>query len=147
MLSPSVALLQMFLLFVLETEASPLQIQTFLVETNTSVLCKEGVCISEDPEKDKCPVDFFEVECPGYEEYCGLSSHRGKWMLLFCKHTCHCAAAEGGDDCCHQDKEEHTSVEDNSNDNDTVMKNHDDKEYDGNILTWRKMNQNTNQTR
>merc|ERR1712098_469427 len=97
-------------------QGSPIQIQTFLVETNTSVLCREGVCISEDPEKDKCPVDFFDGECQGYQEYCGLSSHRGKWMLLFCKHTCHCATAKTGDYCCQHETEDHKHLKDNNDD-------------------------------
>merc|ERR1712112_550614 len=120
MLSPVVLFLQVSLLCVLETEAGPLEIQTFLVETDTSVLCREGVCISEDPDKDKCPVDFFEDECPGYREYCGLSSHRGKWMLLFCKHTCHCNTAKAGDSCCHHETEDHKDSKDNNDDSNSV---------------------------
>merc|ERR1712098_823075 len=81
-------------------QGSPIQIQTFLVETNTSVLCRQGVCISEDPHKQKCPEDFFEDECPEYAEYCGALSHRGQWMSLFCKRTCHCQNSQGVDHCC-----------------------------------------------
>merc|ERR1711915_86797 len=81
-------------------QGSPIQIQTFLVETNTSVLCREGGCISEDPDKIKCPEDFFEDECPEYAEYCGALSHRGQWMTLFCKRTCHCQNSPGEDQCC-----------------------------------------------
>merc|ERR1712098_378765 len=81
-------------------QGSPIQIQTFLVETNTSVLCRQGVCISEDPHKQKCPEDFFEDECPEYAEYCGALSHRGQWMSLFCKRTCHCQNSQGEDQCC-----------------------------------------------
>merc|ERR1719481_1443214 len=103
MMSPVLFLLEVLLAVLALSQGSPIQIQTFLVETNTSVLCREGVCISEDPDKHKCPVDFFESECPGYEEYCGAPSHRGQWMSLFCKATCHCAAAHpGGDQCCPQ---------------------------------------------
>merc|ERR1719347_1026330 len=82
---------------------SPIQIQTFLVETNTTVLCRQGVCVSGN--KEKCPVDFFENNCAKNSDYCGLTTHRGKWMTLFCKKTCHCLEAKGTDEeCCEKSR-------------------------------------------
>merc|ERR1712112_304500 len=96
---------------------NPIQIQTFLVETNTTVLCREGVCVSENEEK--CPVDFFENDCLENKDFCGLTTHRGKWMTLFCKKTCHCLDATD-DECCKSDLETQTQqtnlIEDHSED-------------------------------
>merc|ERR1712058_82187 len=105
------------LLPVFFVSGNPIQIQTFLVETNTTVLCREGVCVSENEEK--CPVDFFENDCIENKDYCGLTTHRGKWMPLFCKKPCHCLEATD-DECCVSDAATQTQqtnlIEDHSED-------------------------------
>merc|ERR1712126_226135 len=87
---------------------TPIQIQTFLVETNSTVLCREGVCVSEN--ENKCPVDFFHDDCSDNEDFCQLNTHRGKWMSLFCKKTCHCLANKNDADCCEDDDGSSTEI-------------------------------------
>merc|ERR1712058_73654 len=78
---------------------------------------REGVCVSENEEK--CPVDFFENDCLENKDFCGLTTHRGKWMTLFCKKTCHCLEATD-DECCKSSLETQTQqanlIEDHSED-------------------------------